>query len=295
MFTPNDKETIRQIIADQASYVSAYRKRKYKQGRLKIREIIVPNEVYKNLQQKILFWFQRYNVFKISKSSFAWIPGKSREMCADRHVGYKYLLETDISDYFGSIKNSHLDGLFVYNERIAYLLNLLEIEMQELIEFLTLSKNNGRQRYLPQGFPTSPIIANAIRYNIDLQIENIAADNSWVYSAYGDNLYLSGASVPKDTIDKIDDILKLYGFAISRHKCKVMPYYRRQSVLGIVVNQKASISKDYLHSVMGQIIGADTVDSKLLGRINQFRISDNPRNFKYLNKLMEKVHAKPGL
>lgn len=292
MFTGEDLKLFKKIIQDQLSFVNIYYQRKRKNGRMKVREIVAPKTEYKELQKKLLFWLQSNNVFRISDQSFAWMSGKSREQCATRHTGHKYIMELDIKDYFGNITEAHIEGLMVYNEKISYLLNILQKDLKDLIFFLTLSKPGKLYRYLPQGYATSPIIANAIRYEIDNKINRLASENNWVYSAYGDNLYVSGDSVPRETMEFIAGIVEQYGFAISKHKCKVMPYYRQQSVLGIVVNEKLSISRDYLRNVMNEIINTDTVDSHLIGRINQFRISNNHRNFNYLNNLLEKIHGK---
>lgn len=291
MFNDAEKSLVREILSDQWRHVHAYKiKKKSSKGKIKYRQIIAPSEMYKDLQKKIKYYFETRNVLKISDQSFAWVPGKGRIECVLPHIKKNYVLEADISDYFGSIKSSHLFGLFVYNEEIPNLLNLLEINLDDFVNLLTIQLGNS-ERFLPQGFATSPMIANAIRYDIDARMKKLADENNWDYTTYGDNLFISGESVPKSTVDTIDDLFKIYGFSINKLKSKVRPYYQQQKILGIVVNEKLSIDKDYYHGLIENLIESDEVDLSLMGKINQLRINDNPRNYQYIKRLAGNIHG----
>lgn len=292
MFTDEDRALVKTVLADPSQFVSVYhRKEKKPGGRIKYRKIIAPSDDYKLLQQKIKYYMETMKFFDIADSSYAWMPKRSREQCAYMHIGQKYILEADISDFFGSIRARHLEGLFSYNEKIPYLLNFLEIEIDELINLLTFKDRRGNQ-FLAQGFATSPILANAVRYPIDVIMEQKADANDWVYTNYGDNLFVSGSAVPKYVIKEIGSLLEQYDFTLNIKKSKVKPYFQRQKVLGIVVNKKLNIPKLYVSKLMYDIISAPEIDAKIMGKINQLRISENPRNFNYLTKLIERVHGK---
>lgn len=292
MFSKEDRALVKSVLADPSQFVSIYHRKERKvNGRVKYRKIIAPSDDYKLLQQKIKYYMESMKFFDIAESSYAWIPKKSREQCAYMHIGQKYILEADISDFFGSIGSHHLEGLFTYNEKIPYLLNFLEIELDELINLLTFKDKKGNQ-FLAQGFATSPILANAVRYPIDIIMEQRADANDWIYTNYGDNLFISGSSVPKYVIGEIGTILEKYDFKLNTKKSKVKPYFQRQKVLGIVVNKKLNIPKLYVGKLMYDIINASEIDAKIMGKINQLRISENPRNFNYLTKLIERIHGK---
>jgi len=276
-------QLIKNIIANKANYVSTYVQHRKKKGKIKRRYIVAPNSEYKKAQKYILDYFIENNVFNIHHTSYAWIKGKSRGDCANIHVGKRYVLEADIKNFYDSITKDHLIGLFIYNQKIPKLLNLLNIDLQDFIELLTY---NGK---LPQGFITSPHIANAIRQPIDVSIQEMCDRNQWSYSNYGDNLYISGNSVPKETISIINDICKRYGFELNLRKSKVMPYYQRQLVLGIVVNVKRNIERQYIQNIIKELINVRQINPHIRGKIEQLNLADNKKNYFYLQKLARRI------
>ena len=53
---------------------------------------------------------------------------------------------------------------------------------------------------LPQGAPTSPILANFAALSLDRKISNACLVRSWTYTRYADDLVISTPHYPKASI-----------------------------------------------------------------------------------------------
>ena len=94
---------------------------------------------------------------------------------------------------------------------------------------------------VPQGFPTSPILANFFRYDIDNKLFVLASENDLLYFNYGDDLIFAGNKLPPESwsfIDKVTEILQEYDLSINRRKSKILWPSRQQKILGIIVKRK---------------------------------------------------------
>lgn len=158
--------------------------------------------------------------------------GRSTKSNATIHLGQNYILNLDISDFFGTVSTNLIRETFVRlgsNQETATLLTSL----------CTI------QGVLPQGLQTSPDIANHCFYNIDVQLAAHATANDLRYSRYADDITFSG----QNTIDPapIRRIIEAGGFSISPHKTKLQKRGSNQYVTGLTIfdDQSPRISKRY--------------------------------------------------
>lgn len=280
-------ELFNDICDFQDKYVNLYFIKK-RSG--KLRKIIEPNEPYKELQRKLYNFLLENNIFRVSDVSYAWHPGRNRIMCASKHIGQQYVAELDIKDFFPSITEQH-----VYNLLTDYNIDrIIDVPIERLVIFLTYYKSNSKERFLPMGYVTSPLLANAIRYPIDIQIKDICDARGITYTVYGDNLFFSGNYLDYNFLSSIITLLASYGFIVKRNKVKIMPYYTSQRVLSIVVNRKLSIPKEYYHETIKEILdklkSGEKVDASLYGKVNVLKLADNKRNYRFAIKLLSYCH-----
>lgn len=260
----------------------------------KRRKIIIPSDNYKLRQTYLNYLFNIKDVFLISDSSHGWIKNKNIVSCAKTVVapeGHKnYILAIDIKDFFTNITSDHLEGLFAYNEKLPEVLNIINFDINELIDYVTIKEVN--KAYLPQGFVTSPLLANAVRYPIDLKIERICRENNYTYANYGDNLYFgSNMPFPISFTDQIKDILNLWNFEAHPNKTRHMPWFTSQIILGLTVNQKISISKDFYKETLDLINNSNEINDVILGKIAHFKLADNPTKYNFLTKLVKNKYG----
>ena len=104
------------------------------------------------------------------------------------------------------------------------------------------------QLHLPQGAPTSPALANLCAFGLDLRLHALAQRFGARYTRYADDLVFSG---PQDLQGQfgalrawVGAIVQDEGFALRGDKTRLMPAHRRQSVTGLVVNQRPNYSRE---------------------------------------------------
>ena len=269
-----------QILENQDLYYRTYKKRVKKKNGYKIREIIAPLNSYKRLQKAINNELK--DIFLISQISYAWREGINRKECLTPHLGNKYKGEADIKSFFPSISFDMVLDLFnQYFNKID-----LGIPIEKIARLLTVPCGAGRS--LPQGFVTSPLIANAIRFNMDNMIIDFCLKYNITVTNYGDNYLLSGSSLPYNFIkENIERIFGLYGFTLG--KFWIAPIHKRQFALGLIFNKKITKDKDSVYDVIGLIKRGED-KRKVLGKINEIGNSENKKNYNYLIKLMKKVY-----
>jgi hypothetical protein len=102
-------------------------------------------------------------------------------------------------------------------------------------------------RVLPQGAPTSPALTNILCRRLDARLQGAAARLGFRYTRYADDLTFSGdESVRKQAgklLWRVRQIVVDEGFTPHPDKQQVMRSHARQSVTGIVVNEKPSVDR----------------------------------------------------
>jgi hypothetical protein len=95
--------------------------------------------------------------------------------------------------------------------------------------------------HLPQGAPTSPMLANLCAYRMDCRLAGLAESAGARYTRYADDLAFSGEKDFERGIERfsihIAAILLEEGFQVHFRKTRVMRQGVRQHLAGVVVNQ----------------------------------------------------------
>ena len=141
------------------------------------------------------------------------------------HLAKNIVLSIDIQDFFDTIKQSQvIEGLI-----------RLGVDEQVASWISNITCING---YLVQGFSTSPVLANIVASDMDLEIlKNIDIDTN--YSRYADDLYFS-SNKNISNIETITKIINKYGFELNNQKTQLMRRGQKQYVTGLSVFDKSS-------------------------------------------------------
>lgn len=208
-----------------------------KRGRGKGRRNIQnPRKRLKAVQRLVLSRF--LEPFPVGPHVGAYVPGRSCMDTARQHVGRGIIVSMDIKDFFPSVKRSMIRRLFLYAGYNHF--------VSSVLAGLITYKN-----FTPQGAPTSGLIANLVADMMFDQaiIESLKKlDPGWLYTRYSDDIDVSHAKAqPKEEVTKVINVvtrcLVEARFKVNTKKTKVEPYYRRQKVLGAVVNEKLSLPR----------------------------------------------------
>jgi len=253
------------------------------------RWIDAPRKTLKTVQVNIM-----YNLlYKISPhdSAYGFIVGRSPATGAKQHLDNKLLLMMDLSNYFPSIHYGQIITAFYY---ILGLLNSKEntkfnIRNDSIILTQLCSYNN----VLPQGAPTSPALANIITKTLDKELTKLSLANGITYTRYADDLAFSHPDLKFDIdefLKKVKAHIMMNGFLINANKTRVLRPHRRQSITGVVINDKLGVAKRYYKNTKAGVHNfsnnknrfSNKQIQKLRGRIEWIRSIDPQKGTKLL-------------
>ena len=203
------------------------------------RKLLVPDALLRTIQRNLLHHV--LEEFQISEFACAYKKGTSIVDNARPHVGAKLVLKLDIQDFFDQIT-----WILVYQNAFPGT-HFPPAIRKMLTEFCCV-----RDR-LPQGAPTSPTVSNLVMRPFDVHMGEWCREREIRYTRYCDDLTFSGAFAPEEVIRKVRGFLQVYGFELNRKKMRVLGRGNAQSVTGIVVNEKAQVSRAYRRKLRQEV------------------------------------------
>ncbi len=203
------------------------------------RRLLVPDKLLKRIQKNILHHI--LNGFTVSACATAYHKGAGVVPNAIVHTGKKVVVKLDVNDFFGSISFPMvLSGAFpgqYFPPGVGTMLSALCCCGD----------------FLPQGAPTSPAISNLVMKPYDDYMQQWCGDRGISYTRYCDDMTFSGDFDPELVIRKVSGFLNTMGFALNQKKTRILYKNGRQTVTGIVVNEKTQVSKDYRRKLRQEI------------------------------------------
>lgn len=180
--------------------------------------------------------------------------GLSARTCAEPHVGAAMLYATDLRDFFPSITVETVKGMFldaVENMNDEGCLLGKDWIAGALAHCCTLEDEKG-VRSVPLGSKPAGFLSNSVLYRFDLDMLVRANWHDVVYTRYSDNLFFSvrEGALPQGFTKHVEDAIRnfdCYGakpFSVNGRKTRCVPFWRRQRMLGIVVNEKLNVPRE---------------------------------------------------
>lgn len=169
-------------------------------------------------------------------TSYAYEPGCKITDTVTRMNGSKLLLSIDFKNHFGSVSMWQVTKMLEHHGA--------EPEVAFLIARLCCI-TVGKKSFLPQGSVVSPLLSNRVcEHLLDPVLEQAFPDAT--ITRYSDNLYLgydNNKVNGRDTLSKLSEVVRLCtGWRC--HKSRIMPYYRRQRGLGLVLNEEPNMPRE---------------------------------------------------
>ena len=187
------------------------------------------------------------------------------------HPNQPKLFTLDIKDFFPSIKSEAVEAIFKSLGYSVLISNLL-------------SKLCTKDDSLPQGAPTSPYLSNLYFLPADKQIAEYCKEHSIRYTRYADDLTFSGDFDEKKLLSFVKEVVSKLGLELHPDKIKLMTPNQRQTVTGIVVNEKPQV---VFHT--RNKIRQDIYYIKKFGLINHMEHREI-KNRNYVEHLLGKVN-----
>ena len=219
-----------------------------------LRTIHAPKKSLKFLQKQFSSVFLQ-SILDIQKQNHHYLrcnhafeKNKSIISNARHHQKKKFLLNIDISDFFGSIHYGRIKN---------FLINDKYFSMTEKGASI-IAKLAVYQGKLPQGSPLSPILATLIGNLIDVRLTQIAKKYRLTYTRYADDIsFSSNCPLPEELVywdasqqiwvagKILEKVILKTGFLINPKKTRYTTIPSRQLVTGIVVNMHTNAPSQY--------------------------------------------------
>lgn len=236
-------------------------------GHQRFRTICIPSPVLLRVQRYIHEHILVH--LPVHPASIAYNPRTKLIDGVAVHCGCHWLIKVDIKNFFEAIPEQVVYRVF----RQAGYPALISFEMARLCTRVVMpfspegpfnfgrnrpdkysiqSYRNRLQGALPQGAPSSPLLANLCSRFLDERIEELALHHGLVYTRYADDITLSsidkdfGRGQAKDVIRKLYAMMRDCGFAPNLSKTVVVPPAGRKVVLGLYVDtDRPRLSRDF--------------------------------------------------
>jgi RNA-directed DNA polymerase len=236
--------------------------------------------------KEIQHWILKKILYSIPVSPFAkaYKPNVSLIENIKFHRNQPKVFTLDLENFFPSIT---IDGVEKIFSELGYSNSISNL----------LAKLCTRNGTLPQGAPTSPTLSNLIFIDADEMIANYCIQKKIRYTRYADDLSFSGDFDEKELFVVVKGIIEKMKFKINTAKTKLMTPGNRQTVTGIVVNEKPQVvfhKRNELRQAMYYIqkfgidehreyreINQRNFLEHLLGKIN-FVLQINPKDTEFI-------------
>lgn len=198
----------------------------------------------------------------LHNASTAYDKDCSAHKNASAHAGASWMIKLDIKDFFESISERQVYRVY---RRLGYP-SLLAFELARLSTRFFQPSSSGirslRQRrwrwnaadpgkgvpyakpyqvgHLPQGAPTSPMLANLVVRKMDADISALAFSAGATYTRYADDIVLTLLESDREAatvlLQAVGKIVTSAGFRINRKKTHVRGPGARKVVTGLTIN-----------------------------------------------------------
>lgn len=227
-------------------------KRDGKRGRF----IEVPKPMMKAAQRSVLDLI--LEKIPVHEKCCGFVRGKSVHDFVRSHCGKEMVLKLDLKNFFPGIGSGRVARIFLtagYPEYVSELLTKLTTNgvgdtVESLLSGLGVPESERvlfEKPHLPQGAPTSPMLANFCAYRLDCRLSGLAEASGVVYSRYADDLLFSGgkefARAARRFHRKVLEVIIDEGFRVNLRKTRFMPSSQRQFAVGMVLNETARVSR----------------------------------------------------
>lgn len=251
---------LRQTVARRTESYTTFRMRKRSGANAepRYRTICVPTPSLMKVQRWIAL-----NVLKhvpAHDASVAFSKGNKLFKAVAPHCSAKWLVKLDIRRFFESISEASVYRVFRslgYEPLISFELARLctlggDEKMDRSDKWLNTGWNDtyvidqytqAWQGHLPQGAPTSPMLANLVCRALDERLSLIAESFDVRYTRYADDMTFSsldsafGRARAKDLISKTYEQLAIQSLEPNKAKTSVTPPGARKVVLGLLVEE----------------------------------------------------------
>ncbi|ALV44249.1 hypothetical protein MB46_00690 [Arthrobacter alpinus] len=227
-------------------------------GRLP-RLLEIPGLRLRNIQRTVLT--ELLYPLELHDAAHGFVPGRSVVTGAARHTGKEVVVNLDLTTFFAKVTAGRVFGTLRqagFTESVAHRLTGIcthVVPPRILAQMPPGGDADQRfalrralsQPHLPQGAPSSPVLANLALRKLDSRLAGLADTFDAGYTRYADDLTFSGgrelARRVNAFIRTATGIIENEGHGVNKLKSRVRPAAVRQVVTSVVVNQRTNINR----------------------------------------------------
>lgn len=227
-----------------------YRTFEIPKGNGAYRMISAPERKWKMVQRKLARVLAV--IYEPKHCAYGFIEKKNCVLNAKNHINKKILLNVDLKDFFSQIHFGRIRGMLMAKP--------YSIGEEAATTIAQIACLNGR---LPQGAPSSPVIANMVAAPLDNALMRLAERYQCIYTRYADDITFSTSKAKFD--DKLvsykegevrlgkelEAILRKNSFEANYNKVALRPRTLRQEVTGLTVNVFPNLRRSYVRQLRG--------------------------------------------
>lgn len=196
---------------------------------------------------------------RVSSISTAYSKGAGPVKNAEQHRRCRWLVKVDVKNFFESISERQVYKVFCTLGYPA----LLSFELTRLCTRFPSGKSKRHQRrwqtndrpyeiepymtqvvgHLPQGAPTSPMLANLVCTDLDIRLAGLASKHGGAITRYADDIVFSAMDFDRTRakllVQEITIALTSLGLRRNETKTHVVPPSARRVVTGLLVDSEA--------------------------------------------------------
>lgn len=222
------------------------------------------------------------------------VPRKSYVTNVESHSENKFAVIVDISNFFPSTNAQKVFNFFRYD------MNQAPDIAKILTDLTTVSKDE--HAFLPQGYPTSPILSFFAYYHMYENLMRYAQNNGLVFSAYYDDLTFSSKKpIPKRCLKDIIKIIESFNLKVNKGKSKVSKIDYTKITGCVIVKGKLKAPRKLqkeTYDLYKYLENNDLSDEELLpllkkfvGKISAIQSIEKERQFPNYFKLIENMKS----
>lgn len=216
----------------------------------------IPGIRLRTIQRKVLQ--ELLAPLPLHHAAHGFVPGRSAASGAALHVGQAMVISMDLTSFFANVTATKVYGALRqagYPEAVAHTLTglcthavppwvITAMPPGGTADARFALAQSLRLPHLPQGAPTSPMVANLSLRRLDSRLQGWADKVGARYTRYADDLTFSGGATLARRADSFlrgaKAIVAHEGHALNELKTRVRPGSTRQQVTGVVVNARTN-------------------------------------------------------
>jgi len=222
----------------------------------------IPEQRLRRAQRRLLQTV--LGLIPTNDAAHGFIPGRSAATGAALHTSADTVISLDLTTFFARVTAGRIYGTLRqsgFSEAVAHTMTGLCTNAVPAAALAAMPSGGAPEErfalrgtlaaaHLPQGAPSSPMLANLAIRRLDSRLTGWADAIGATYTRYADDLAFSGDSALARRADAFirgaRRIVEDEGHIVNHAKTRVRHQGVRQTVTGIVVNQRLNVSRsDY--------------------------------------------------